>query len=391
MIPARYANLDVARSRFGRDAVDAYLAASARMDPLADETVKALEAVPLEARERLVAQALERGPEVSGAPEALRAYAASAWAVPPWVDFEHLERGGALVVRTGVFSAAALLCYSLPLGYLSPGGNKPLAMNGGLVANVVPRLVETAKFLVETCKSLRPGSPGFVRTLKVRLLHARVRRRILASGKWDHAQWGAPINQADMLGTNLMFSIAGLDGLRELGFRPSADEVAAFFSLWRYSGHLVGVEPELLTDTEAGARRVQALVLAVEAAPDDDSRTLTRALLASPLGAGASGRRVQSVITGLTRAFLGEAHADALQVPRDAWRHAVTAIRPVVHVLERARQLPFGEGVARAAGLRAWEALLTAGPGKLADEFAVGRQLRYVAQAVLSRATGSQI
>ena len=42
---------------------------------------------------------------------------------------------------------------------------------------------------------------------------------ILRSGRWDAERWGAPINQHDMAGTQLLFSLAVLEGLRTLGFR----------------------------------------------------------------------------------------------------------------------------------------------------------------------------
>jgi hypothetical protein len=292
--------------------------------------------------------------------------------------------GGAVVLRAGLFSAAALLCYSLPLGYLSPGGTKPLVMNGGLINNVVPRLRETARFLVETCRpgGLRPGAPGFQRTLRVRLMHARVRQRLWHSGRWDEARWGAPINQADMLGTNLMFSIAMIDALRTLGFSPSEREVAATMMLWRWSGQLVGVEPGLLAESESGARRTMEMIWAVAASPDSDGRALTRAMLE------AIGHQdkpvVGAVLTGLTRGLLGEAHANALGVPRTPWAYSVTVMRPLVKVLERARQwLPMGESVARGAGTRAWEAVIAAAPEAIAAEFSVGRQVKHVARTLV--------
>ncbi len=382
MVPTRYSDLDRQRERFG-PALDAYLESATRVDPLADEATDALELLEPKRREEVLNAALA-GRTDAVIPPALASLLHHAGRVPPWVDFGQLEEGGAVVLRGGLFSAAALLCYSLPLGYLSPGGNKPLVMNGGLVNNVVPRLRETARFLVETCLpgGLRVGAPGFRRTLRVRLMHARVRRRLRLSGRWDDARWGAPINQADLLGTNLMFSLAMIDALRTMGFRPSQREVAAMMMLWRYSGQLVGVEPGLLPESETGGRRTMQMILGVEATPDGDSRTLTRAMLE------AIGHQdkpfVGAVLTGLTRGLLGEAHADALGVPRTPWAHSVALMRPLVSVLERARQwLPMGETVARGAGTRAWEAVIAAQPTEIAHEFSVGRQVAHVARTLV--------
>ncbi len=382
MIPNRYRQVEATRARFG-PALDAFLESAFRMDPLADAAVEALEALEAQKREQVLTAALA-GRTDAVVPEALTTLLHHAARVPPWVDFARLEEGGAVVLRGGLFSAAALLCYSLPLGYLSPGGTKPLVMNGGLVNNVVPRLRETARFLVETCRpgGLRVGAPGFQRTLRVRLMHARVRRRLRLSGRWDDARWGAPINQADMLGTNLMFSLAMIDAMRTMGFRPSEREVAAMMMLWRWSGQLVGVEPELLPESELGARRTREMIWSIEADPDRDGRELTRAMLEA---IGHEQRpMVNAVLTGLTRALLGQAHADALGVPKTPWAHSVAVMRPVVSVLERARQwLPMGEVVARGAGTRAWDAVIAAAPGEIAAEFSVGRQVAHVARTLV--------
>lgn len=382
MVPARYAGFEAKREQYGH-ALDSYVQSSLRADPLADAVIEALEPFEPRRREQLLSAALSgRTDEV--VPPALVELLHHASRVPPWVDFEQMEKGGAVVLRGGLFSAAALLCYSLPLGYLSPGGTKPLVMTGALVDNVVPRLRETARFLVETCRpgGLRVGATGFQHTLRVRLMHARVRRRLAKSGRWDAAEWGAPINQADMLGTNLMFSLAMIDALRTMGFRPAEREVAAMMMLWRYSGQLVGVEPELLPETEHGARRTMEMILAIEKTPDSDGRTLTKAMLEA-LRRGDSpfmGR----VLEGVTRGLLGTEYANALGVPKTPFALWVPMMRPVIGVLERARQwLPMGEVVARGAGTRAWEAVINSKPDQIPQEFSFVRQAAHVARTLV--------
>ena len=67
---------------------------------------------------------------------------------------------------------------------------------------------------------MQPGAVGWRSAIRVRALHARVRRRLLSPAAtaeaWRTAEWGVPINQEDMAAVLLAFSynvIVGLDGL----------------------------------------------------------------------------------------------------------------------------------------------------------------------------------
>jgi hypothetical protein len=55
--------------------------------------------------------------------------------------------------------------------------------------------------------------------VKVRLMHAQVRRMLMKSERWKSAQWGLPITQHDMARTTLLFSLSVLEGLRAFGVK----------------------------------------------------------------------------------------------------------------------------------------------------------------------------
>src|SRR5260370_32775934 len=95
-----------------------------------------------------------------------------------------------------------------------------------LVKRAARRLSETARFALETCLpgALRRSANGWKFTVKVRLMHAKIRLLIGRSQQWDTGAWGMPANQVDMVGTNLLFSVAQLDHLRRVGFHFSRDE-----------------------------------------------------------------------------------------------------------------------------------------------------------------------
>ena len=200
------------------------------------------------------------------------------------MDWAQQDRGGAAFLRSGPLGLAVIAYYGLPLSYCSPSGNKLLVFSGRLTERAARRLGETGRFVLATCRpgALQRRSAGFKITVKVRLMHAQVRRLLLRSGRWRAEAWGAPINQCYLAGTTLLFSGALIDGLRRCGFRFTRDESEALMALWRYSGYLLGVQPELLCSTEGEAARLSRLIMVVDRALDSDARMLVKALMETP-------------------------------------------------------------------------------------------------------------
>lgn len=286
--------------------------------------------------------------------------------VPFWVDRDQLDLGGRTFLRSGVFGLLVLMGFSLPMAYSSPAGNKPLVFSGRLVHRAIRRLNETGKFLLSSCQpgSLQRFSPGFKITVKVRFMHAQVRRLLLQSGRWNSAAWGMPISQCHMAGTNLLFSVAVLDGLRRLGFHFTYREVEGLILLWRYSGYLIGIDPELLCGTEAEVRRLGELIHQAEGLPDQDSQELVWALMAT---AKDYGERLQlkkvawllPLCYGLSHWLIGGRRAAELSYPKTFWRLAFPLLHPVISGVEFLRRLiPGGNKLAVAAGARTLTYLL---------------------------------
>ena len=351
-------------------------------DPLADAAVAALaeSGQGMALVDRLVdGDAIAR----EQAPAPVRALLEAARQVPFWVDWAALDRGGRLLVRAGLLGGIVLGAKALNYGYASPGGNKPLVFSGRLQDSAVRRLNETSRFVQAVTRpgGMRPGADGFRITLKVRLMHAQVRRMILASGRWRAAEWGAPINQHDMAATTLLFSSVTLDGLRQLGLHISLQEADDYLQLWRYVGHLMGVTESLLPASEREAQSLARLIDATQAPPDDDSRALVRALLhASENGSDedrARGRRVRPVAFGFCRGLLGDALADQLGIPPTRLRHLVPAVHRVVATLELARRSSsrLEEALLR-AGARYWETVIARGLEYATHAFSLPGELR---------------
>jgi hypothetical protein len=368
--PRRLVHLEEARARFGERA-DRLVTLLGQADGPADRAVEALAGHSSTARESLLGRVLSRE-SPKRMPQDVRRFREALLEVPFWVDRRRAARGGAVLLRTGIFGGLVLAFRSLVLGYCSPAGNKPLVFSGRLRAQAARRVSETGRFVqsVTLAGGLSAFAPGFVATARVRLMHAQVRRFLLASPRWDTAAWGTPINQLDMAGTVLLFSLVVVDGLRRFGFKFSEEEVADVLHLWRTAGWLLGVREDLLCSTEAEARELWELVRLTQGPPDADSRALAAALVESPLQearTAADRSRAEAIVSlgyGLSRFLLDEGYADALHMPRTGWRFVVPALRGLVSTAGRVLgRIPGSERLRLEAGLLYWQHVVETGLG----------------------------
>ncbi len=386
--PSRYVNLASARLRFG-DRVDRLGPFLTKVDEPADRVVEAIESLPRGEGWRLFEQGLRGGSRaIPTAPAALRHLLDEVAEVPAWVDWDTCDRGGAMLMRVGALGGAVLGSHSLVLGYASPAGNKPLVLSGRLKEQALKRLNETARFVQAVCRpgGMRPFADGWQITVKVRLIHAQVRRMILKSGTWNESAWGAPVNQHDMAGTTLLFSIAMMTGLRKLGVRIDSEEGERYIHLWRWVGRTIGVDESLLPVSEPDAMRLADLIAATMGTPDQDSRDLTKALFDAAWDGAVTRKQrrdaARKVMFGTTlcRELIGNEIADQLAVPRSSFRYAMPMVRRLVGGVERfTRAVPFAERGAIVAGTHYWDRVVEIGLQGATYEFALPSALGSVA------------
>jgi len=354
-----------------------------RADPLADTAMQEFASMPEGEWRELLDLALTKGIEhVPSAPEPLRALFQQLEHVPFWVDRERCNLGGATFLRCRLgFAVLAML--SLPLIYSWPAGNKALSISGQLMHRASQRLKDTTRYVFAVCQpdGLSRFSEGFAMTVRVRLIHAQVRRLLFQSGQWHDDAWGAPINQCHMAGTNLMFSVGVLDGLSRLGYRFNQVEREALVHLWRYAGYLLGVDSELLIADEFEGNRLLDMMFAFEPVPDNDSRALVDALMQTSFDyvRGFKAGRCCSVnlCYGMSQALIGDEHAAALRYPKTSWCWLVPAVRPATWMVETARIYSSRvQELAKVAGPKAFRHLLSErGLKGRTGDFAIPRKL----------------
>jgi len=216
--------------------------------------------------------------------------------LPQWADTRLMAKGATFFAGHAQAIMTLLGLLSLPYCYAAANGAMVLYLSERLRSDAGKRLQETGEFVWEV---MAPGTfdfegKAFASILKVRLIHAASRYYVQRDGKWD-ITWGMPVNQEDMAGTNIAFSLIVIRGLRKLGYTVEAQEQEGFLHLWNVIGSLLGISQELLP---ADIRLVRELENAIR----------TRHFRASVQG--------QELMKSLTVIF-SEAAKDADQNPRD--------------------------------------------------------------------------
>jgi hypothetical protein len=194
-------------------------------------------------------------PRRSAAQQEMASFLHSVMSLPSWVDVNQLRRG------QQVFLAYAPTIL-LSLFYMSLVGGFSVPVIGAVVdttrymtppaqpTQTMQRLFDTVE-LTTACQAigveaLLPNGIGWQLAIYVRILHAKVRYRLLQrkeSQQWDIATFGVPINQEDMAATLLGFSVNVLGGIELVAGMPLPDqERLDYLALWRYIGWLLGVE-----------------------------------------------------------------------------------------------------------------------------------------------------
>ncbi|MFN3782610.1 MAG: oxygenase MpaB family protein [Spirosomataceae bacterium] len=204
-------------------------------------------------------------------------------------------------------------CYSLPYCYLGEDGARVLYFSERIHKDTYNRLKETGNFLrkVMNYDHWQDGKI-FQIIFKVRLLHASVRYFSLHSGQWD-MQWGMPVNQEDMAGTNLAFSWILLRGLQKLGHTIDAVDERAYLHTWKVIGHLLGIEETLLCANFKEALQLDKLIAQRNFRSSEVGLSLTKSLMTCYT------EMAGSVLAGeffraQARILLGSTYADMLGI-----------------------------------------------------------------------------
>ncbi|MCP2263516.1 oxygenase MpaB family protein [Promicromonospora thailandica] len=267
-------------------------------------------------------------------PAALKRFLREVAAVPGWADWDLVDQGAAVLRRLGQNAADVLLQLSLVGGYRFGGPTDLLAATGALTGGTLQRLARTQEWTVALSEpgALRPGGPAWQATVQVRVTHALVGASFSATGAWDTARWGLPVNQADQAATLGLFDGTVILGCRALGVPVPPSDSRALMHLWKWVGHLLGVHPDFLVDDEWARHRINYHVLLAQAGVSDAGPRLARAVVAAQAGRAYPGpawwqpwraQWEQERLLSMLTVFLGVRSMRDLGLPlRPPWAHA---------------------------------------------------------------------
>jgi hypothetical protein len=287
-------------------------AALRRGDPAMDRVVAWMFEGSARERKTQFEQALTQGiASLVNAPPELQEFFAGVDRDPPWLDRHLLDAAVLPTHINGNVGFFVLRDMALMGGYVYFNSmNQTLAKAGALHKDTALRLGETGKWMLDVTEAggLERFGPGFITTLRVRMVHALIRRHLQGQPDWDTDTWGVPINQMDMLATYLAFGPVTLSGVRLFGVPVGRKESAAAMHMWRYIGWLSGVEERWLALTEGDGLRKLYHTFLTHRLPDAKVQQLGTALRREPLGRQLPELAGHPLLTRLKRRFLYHQH-----------------------------------------------------------------------------------
>jgi hypothetical protein len=251
--------------------------------------------------------------------------------VPDWVDWAQIERGQDVFYRYGGACLTGLAFQSLLGGMGAARVVETLARTGGFSTKVARgRLFETTQHILQCTKdlaSMQPGGDGFASTIRVRLLHAAVRQRILGMekarpGYYNVEAWGTPINDLDCLATIASFSGSLIWlSLPRQGIFLRRQETDDYVALWRYIAYVIGCK-DIGFRTAAEAKRICETLLYYEIDPSATSRIMANNIIKS-LDGQPPAYTSAAFLAANARWLNGNELCDRLGIERPGWYYYV--------------------------------------------------------------------
>ena len=162
---------------------------------------------------------------------------------------------------------------------------------------------------------------GWKLSVRIRLVHAQLRRLLNDSEDWDAEAWGEPISAAHLGFAVSAFSARLLKHMKTLGASYNDEEYASFMAVWRYSGYLMGIPESILFRDADEALELYDVGLMCEPDSPIESVVMAHSLVNSaPLIAGMTDpdarRHLARYVYRISRGLIGRETADSLMYPQ---------------------------------------------------------------------------
>ena len=292
-------------------------------DPLGEAMAKDLKAFsPAEARRLIEAAMNEEGEEaLRNAPASLREFFRDAETTPEWLDYAAFAPSVRMFHRNSPLILAAFVAGVLIEGFTTNIA-KSFHITGRVRDQSVRRLGQNNRHMTEIFlpNGMYRYGDGWKLSVRIRIVHARVRRLLSKSEDWDTEAWGLPISAAHLGYAVSAFSARLLKHMKTLGAKYDYEEYASFMAVWRYSGYLMGIPETILFQEADDALELYDIGHMCEPDCPMESVVMAHSLINSaPLIAGITdpvGRqKLARYVYRISRGLIGNEAADALQYP----------------------------------------------------------------------------
>ena len=272
---------------------------------------------------RLIEAAMNQEGEeaLRDAPDSLRKFFKDAETPPEWLDYAAFAPGVRMFHRNSQVILGAFVAGVLIEGFTTNIA-KSFFITGRVRDQGIRRLGQNNRHMMEI---FLPGGmyrhgDGWKLSVRIRIVHARLRYLLNNSEDWDAEAWGAPISAAHLGYAISAFSARLLLHMKTLGAEYNDEEYASFMAVWRYSGHLMGIPQTILFHDAEEALKLYDVGLICEPTYQTESVVMAHALVNSaPLIAGMdepeARRSLARYVYRVSRGLIGEETADALMYP----------------------------------------------------------------------------
>ena len=322
-IPGDYAaGYEKARS-IDPEMADNYIAHSHLGDPLGDSLIEAISALPRAEGYRFIEAGVNQDyAELDAAPQAVREFFDALDQPPDW----HCPEGLAPGIRS-FHRSSDLIMQALVVGSLVEGFSSNIArsfdITGRLRDQGVRRLEQNNRHMLEIFMpgGLERFGDGWKLSVRIRIIHAQVRRLLKRSDEWDLEAWGVPLSAAHLGLASAAFSARLLRHSERLGVPFSHDERESFMRVWRYTMHLMGIPSTILWSDEREALKLFEVGSACEPPPGMDSIVMAHELIeAIPFVLGVQEdeerKELLKIAFTVSRALIGSKLANELKYPK---------------------------------------------------------------------------
>ena len=307
------------------DIADNYIAHTHIGDPVMDAVVEELAPLPPHQVHEFINAGMAENPDgLRNAPQLLRDFFFDAPQPDPnWLDHDAFSPGVRAFQRNAVLVLSAFVTGVLLDGF-STLISKSFVQTGRIFENGVWRLRQNNRHQLEIFwpGGLERQGDGWKLSVRIRFVHAQVRRLLGQTEEWEHDAWGVPISAANLGYAAACFAARTVKHSASLGARYSTEERAGFHAIWRYASYLMGIPETILFTDESHALRIYQIGSMCEPPPTTDAIIMANALINSaPLVAGIEDKverekLVNNRLYPISRALIGSKLADQLNFPK---------------------------------------------------------------------------